>query len=140
MKTVFHWIIQFSWGIVQNVMGLALTAFLRLFRHAAKRPPFFGAVVTKWRRRGSMALGGYIFLGKNGTEEVLVHEYGHTVQSLILGPFFLPVIGLPSLIWANFRPFRRYRERKQKRYTSFYPERWASFAGERSTGRKASRA
>ena len=31
-------------------------------------------------------------------EDGMKHEYGHTIQSRILGPFYLIIIGLPSLI------------------------------------------
>jgi hypothetical protein len=34
--------------------------------------------------------------------EFLAHEYGHTLQSKILGPLYLPVIGIPSFISAAF--------------------------------------
>ena len=35
-------------------------------------------------------------------ERTKVHEYGHTIQSIILGPLFLLVIGIPSCIWQIF--------------------------------------
>ena len=139
MKTVLYWFVQLTWGFPQTLAGAVLTAFLRLSKRDRKRPRFFRAVVTEWPISGSMALGGFIFLGKNATEEIAVHEYGHTIQSLILGPFFLPVIGIPSLFWANLPGLRKYREKNKKRYTWFYPEHWASFAGERSTGMNAYR-
>jgi len=57
---------------------------------------------------------------------------GHTVQSVILGPLFLPVIGLPSLLWAGLPVFRKYRERRSVSYYWLYTERWANFLGERT--------
>lgn len=84
-----------------------------------------------------MGLGMFIFLSEsamNGErrEFTLMHEYGHTVQSCILGPLFLPVIGLPSLVWAGLPVFLRFRERRGVSYYRFYPERWANFLGERA--------
>lgn len=34
------------------------------------------------------------------TDTTVRHEWGHTRQSLILGPLYLIVIGIPSIIWA----------------------------------------
>lgn len=48
-----------------------------------------------------MSLGLFIFMfgGRYiGDEETLKHEYGHSIQSKILGPLYLIVIGLPSLM------------------------------------------
>lgn len=53
--------------------------------------------------------GLFIFINKNDhTEKLRKHEYGHTIQSLILGPLWIFVIGLPSLIWCScFEKYRR---------------------------------
>ena len=130
MRYVFLFLIQFTWGILQNILGLFLFVFLNLIR---KRKVFFyhGALVMRWDILSSMGLGMFIFMGHNCQDErILVHEYGHTIQSIILGPLFLFVIGIPSFIWAS-RPMSHYRRKKHLRYFEFYPERWASNLGER---------
>ena len=53
-----------------------------------------------------MSMGMFLFLGDHD-KHVLVHEYGHSIQSCILGPLYLPVIGIPSLIWASDHHFVR---------------------------------
>lgn len=136
---VLYWAVQYTFGLPQNIAGGLMTAFLRLRDRNARREPFRHAAVTSWKKDGSMALGGYLFAGSNADESVLVHEYGHTLQSLVLGPVYLFAIGLPSVIWANAPAAARYRAKKRVRYTSFYPERWASAFGEKVTGKKAYR-
>ena len=84
-----------------------------------------------------MGLGMFIFISESAmTDEhrefTLMHEYGHTVQSIILGPLFLPVIGLPSLLWAGLPVFRKFREKRSLSYYWLYTERWANFLGERA--------
>ena len=129
-----YYILQWSWGIIQNVVGFCV--FLANIRRRHFR--YNGAVVTVWgSRRGSMGLGMFIFISEiamNGElrEFTLTHEYGHTLQSIILGPLFLPVIGLPSLLWAGLPVFRKYRERNSVSYYRLYTERWANFLGERA--------
>lgn len=43
-------------------------------------------------------------------QTLLVHEYGHTIQSMILGPLYLIVIGIPSTLWG----FLMGKKRKEK--------------------------
>ncbi|MCU7947074.1 MAG: hypothetical protein KZQ72_10615, partial [Candidatus Thiodiazotropha sp. (ex Cardiolucina cf. quadrata)] len=42
-------------------------------------------------------------LDTRGEHGVLLHEYGHYLQSLLLGPLYLPLIGLPSICWASIK-------------------------------------
>lgn len=94
-----------------------------------------GAIVTNWHGfGGSLSLGMFIFLDirndrpENAAEKALLaHEYGHTVQSLMLGPLYLLVIGLPSVIWAGC--FGKYRRRTRCPYDKAYPEKWANLLG-----------
>lgn len=65
------------------------------------------------------------------------HEYGHTIQSLLLGPLYLIVIGLPSLVWSRWKRFIRLRREKGIPYFWFYTERWADWLGERITKEKS---
>lgn len=133
----FHalfWLLQWTWGILQNVTGLAVLLLNARGRHYL----YNGAVVTVWRiRRGSMSLGMFIFLSEGAGERTLVHEFGHSVQSVILGPLYLLVIGLPSLLWCGLPMFCNYRKRSGCSYYTFYPERWADWLGEKvKRGRK----
>lgn len=132
--TVLYYFLQWTWGLPQNLFGLLLTCIVRLKNKGGIHERYRNAVLTDWKSRGSMGLGMFIFYGHRGRGEsvermIRSHEYGHTIQSLILGPLFLPVIGIPSFIWANLPYFRNFRERKQYDYFRFYPESWANHAG-----------
>jgi len=70
---------------------------------------------------------------------VRVHEYGHCIQSLILGPLYLIAVGLPSYLWANLPPLRKLRREKGLSYYSVYPENWANALGEWATKEKSCR-
>lgn len=52
-----------------------------------------------------------------------MHEKGHRIQSMMLGPLYLIVIGLPSLIWAALHS--SVRRLRTVDYYSFYTEKWA---------------
>ena len=48
--------------------------------------------------RSGICLGDYIVLKRKDNEDGIKHEYGHSIQSRILGPLYLLLIGLPSLL------------------------------------------
>ena len=127
---MIYLIIQWTWGILQNLLGFFIFLHCRLRRYPVLR--FRHSCVTIWRHPDSASLGMFIFLGSPSTD-ILSHEYGHTIQSLMLGPLYLPFIALPSAIWCNSRRFRRSRQRGIYRYSDFYPERWANRLGEKYT-------
>lgn len=74
-----------------------------------------------WSSSGSVTLGEYIFTNARVSLSTIRHEYGHIVQSRILGPLYLLVIGLPSILHAAVHN----RVCKGKEYNHFYTERWA---------------
>ena len=79
-------------------------------------------------------MGRFLFMHPNWTpadQRLLAHEYGHTIQSLLLGPLYLPLIGLPSLLWASVPWFERYRRIHRVDYYDLYTERWANHCGAR---------
>ncbi len=123
---------------MQTLLGLAV--FLKHIKYP--HHIFRGSVVTYWEGDTGLSLGLFIFTGPRDAssqteirkrEMLLVHEYGHFVQSLILGPLYLIIIGIPSVIWANIRFFERMRNRKGRSYYSFYTEKWASSLGMKIT-------
>ncbi len=131
LAQVFHAL----WGLPQTLVGVALYAATA----GCARTRFHTALVTSWELSSGMSLGMFVFVPREYPQPLLVHEYGHTVQSLVLGPLYLPLVGLPSLIWANMPALRRWREGRQMSYYAFPIERWASNWGERICGEPALR-
>ena len=78
----------------KNLLGLILFLFLLRKNHRV----FHGAVIITWKLGSSLSLEMLIFTARPYDLKLIRHEYGHTVQSLILGPIWSFVIGLPSLI------------------------------------------
>ncbi len=130
MKLFFYYLLQWTWGLPQNLVGLTLWLFCK----GNRLPRYHGAAVKRWGILGSAGIGMFIFLDKDADRPTVVHEYGHSIQSIILGPLFLFVIGLPSLLWAGLPQARRYRQRRSRSYYWFYPERWANTLGAYATG------
>ena len=134
MREIAYMLVQLTWGLPQTLVG-ALVCLVtptdeRRFR-------FHGAVVTTWRLRRGLSLGPFVFIPPRSSRRLLVHEYGHTIQSLILGPASLPLMVVPSMVWAGLPALQRRRERRGTSYYSFFTERLADRLGERVTGERS---
>ncbi len=109
---------QWTWGLPQTLIGAALYALHRKDDHFEYR----GAVATAWNKDTGISLGKFIFVprraGGNAGRFLLEHEYGHTLQSLILGPFYLLAVGAPSMLWNRLPYFKNKRRKTGKSYYS----------------------
>ena len=146
MKKLLYVLIQCTWGIIQTLVG-----FCVFFIHISCPHYFYhGAIVTKTKGKTSVSLGLFVFTGtelpkdkraenripdEEMEKRLLVHEYGHTIQSIILGPLYLIIIGLPSMIWAKTTYFSKKDIRIP--YSDFYTESWANYLGEKITKEKS---
>ena len=136
----------FFWELPQNLVGLFWIYILnigtaRLRVHDGYR---IGSSVFYLKRGcpAGVCLGEFIcfpywsFTSVNLADKQ--HERGHRIQSRILGPLYLILVGIPSVI-RNLR--FRIKQRKYplyklvKWYYSGYPEKWADKLGHVS-GRK----
>jgi len=115
----------------QNIIGfLAFKYYTKRHKQAyyKYRTAYVTHVKGNW---GAVSFGKYIFADDQCYKhDIIKHEYGHSLQSKRLLILYLPIIGLPSLIWN--RLFQGYRQRHQKSYYSFYTEAWANKLGDYS--------
>ncbi len=146
MKALYI-IIQSTWGILQTLLGFIVF----LFNINNKHYFYHGAIVTETKSQSSVSLGMFVFVTSNPLldkrevnkipdeemyNRLLVHEYGHTIQSLIFGPLYLIVMGIPSTLWG-FLPFYQKKRDNGVSYFSFFTERFANYLGEKITKEKA---
>ena len=145
MKTALYRLIQCTWGLPQTLLGLIhFLVYLRCPHYW-----YHGAVVTQWSNKASVSLGLFVFVTDDLpyydrvahtmtrpqlARRLLVHEYGHTIQSLLLGPLYLLVIGVPSTLWGFLPGLAKKRREKGSSYFSFFTEKWANALGEKVTG------
>lgn len=111
-------VLQWTWGLPQTLIGAVLYAAHKNDDHFDYR----GARATAWNKDAGISLGKFIFVprraGQDAGKFLLEHEYGHSLQSLILGPFYLLLVGAPSILWNRHPYFRRKRKRSGKSYYS----------------------
>lgn len=138
--------VQWTWGLPQTLVG----SVYYLLNIKQPHYEYHGSKVTIWKSKSSLSLGMFTFISDDPfcyyesyqrdysetefSKMLLVHEYGHTIQSLIFGPLYLLLVGVPSILWSFLPVFVRKRERERLSYFSVYPERWANKLGEKVTG------
>lgn len=113
-------ILLWIWQLPQNIIGVLMKTFLSINCFGTVKDVNYYVTDSI---KGGVTLGEYIFLGARASTKQLTkyHEYGHVRQSRMLGPVYLLVIGLPSIIraWLNW----------YKDYYKFYTESWADKLG-----------
>lgn len=122
--SVFLKIALYIWQLPQNLLGLLFLLFLQ--PHKVVRKENYSTVRVSKRMSGGISLGSYVFLSLYSCDKISVeHELGHCKQSRMLGPFYLIVIGLPSLIHAWLNDAIGCCENHKEGYYHFYTEKWA---------------
>lgn len=123
MKAIYF-ILALTWELPQTLVG----ALVWLFACRTAPVPTETRKGLKstflWKYDSGLSLGRFRFINYYAGVDTASHEYGHSIQSLILGWLYLPVIGLPSILWAWF-----ICDWTGKDYYWFYTEAWANKLG-----------
>lgn len=127
MNKFIKFICDWMWQLPQNLCGVVYKSISKNNRIAEvenEDSRRVNAKVYLQRYIGGVTLGKYIFICQDYTnkEIVIKHECGHVKQSKILGPLYLIVIGLPSIIWAMTHKYIA----PYNSYYDFYTEKWAN--------------
>lgn len=124
-------VLLWIWQLPQNLIGFVLAAYIR--NNGGQRRIYCIKIKDKTHEvrfvhlrtfPGGITLGEYIIIGGKWDESDVRHEYGHVRQSLYLGPLYLFVVGIPSLLWAWY-----WNPSRGVSYYSFYTEKWAEKLG-----------
>lgn len=126
-------ILLYIWQLPQNILGLMLFWWYEYHSAYTRRDTHKGInYLMADAMKGGISLGNYVILSYYYTfyvnwkdREAVNHEWGHTRQSRMLGPLYLFVIGIPSILHAAVHS----RWCKQKSYYHFWTEKWADKLG-----------
>lgn len=127
MKKILNILLQillFLWQFPQEIIGLLFfIVFCVCDRIIDSSKYKTSHVYYIYKFPGGISLGRYVFINPF-ERELILHEWGHSIQSMILGPLYLIIIGIPSFIWNHI-----YRSSWKKSYYWFWTERWANKLG-----------
>ena len=134
MKLIMNYIknlILFIWQLPQHLLAILYIGYLVMMcKDLGVDSRYKQAIVIPCVMRGAVTLGCYVFVGLNSEyRKTVKHELGHTIQSKILGPLYLIVIGIPSITYCGLR--RIFPSLRKKNYYDFYTEKWANNLSEK---------
>lgn len=122
--------IAVTWELPQTIVACFLLLFIKICGKS---------LALTWNGRNwqvsydfelidGVALGPFAMLGNHyaNWRNVIKHENGHTEQSLLLGPLYLPVVALPSV---TMNLLTRAKILRRDRYYLRWPENWANDLG-----------
>lgn len=114
--------IKHIWQFPQHLLALLIIKITKAtYKENYKGAKIYNASIT------GISLGQYIIVSEDVSENTIKHEYGHTKQSYLLGPLYLIVVGLPSIVMNILSRMRILDNRK---YYIRWPESWADELGE----------
>ena len=123
-KKSFGWWLIFIllsiWQLPQLLIALVMLPFIGKLKLVKQNKFTFCFEATKMK--GGISLGSFAYLAPNLAKipEIVSHEAeGHIIDSYVLGPLYLIIIGIPSFLHATFG--------FTKNYYDFYTEKLANY-------------
>lgn len=92
-----YWLVSLTWGGLMTWTGAFIALVMLLSRHAPQKlgPNVYFEVGLGW---GGMEYGAFFFVSKDAGEETRLHEAGHGIQNLVLGPLMPFLVCIPSAL------------------------------------------
>lgn len=123
--TIFYWTVNCTWGALLTIPGALIFLFCVIFLKAKVHRNGCSWIAELGGNWGGLELGPFAICGTYSTnnnywfQHTRRHEFGHTIQLLIFGPFYLFVVGLPSVA--------RYWYRRKRVCTTPYDAIWFEY-------------
>lgn len=108
---LIFYLIQFSWGILMNILGIIVSLFMLITLHKPHRlgPNFY--FICKKSEGFGFSLGIFAIIGADCEgDEIIMHECGHGIQNFFFGPFALFFFFIPSIIRYYYREIKYYNK------------------------------
>lgn len=128
-------VLLFVWELPQNLLGIGALAYDRAIGYVVRIAFERERLMIETRRR-AISLGLFVFWTSRSNRWIELdqrnrnHEWGHSVQSRILGPLYLPVVGVPSTLRVIYLiAYRKIKGRRWQGYFDGFPENWADRLG-----------
>lgn len=127
-----YYLLNLTWGLPLTIIGYILLLLLLPFGKVKK---FLGVPYLEFKKQKGwgFSIGIVSFVTKNPSISLLEHEFGHSVQNAIFGPFTLFIISLPSVIRFHYRELKTMitNNLPKKPYDSIWFEKSATIIGMR---------
>ena len=104
---------------LHSVLGLLAACVMTISGMAEPAESYKGMFVFRAEGSIEFQLGGFII----GPQKGMPHEYGHRQQEILLGAYYLPLVGMTSAIGHIFL------RGDYTAYYSMWSEKWADALG-----------
>ena len=97
VKTAAYWVWSLTWGGLMTWLGSFIALALLITGHKPKRfgPNIYFEAGMGW---GGMEYGAFFFTAKDALTSTRLHEAGHGIQNLVLGPLMPFLVCIPSAL------------------------------------------
>lgn len=91
-----YYLLNFTWGFLTTFIGLLVILVLLPFKRPSRFCKTIYVMIGKhW---GGVEIGMIFLRDSTSWNVTSCHEYGHTFQNAILGPFMIFIVSIPSAI------------------------------------------
>lgn len=100
-KHMWLWyVLNLTWGLPLTLIGAIVSLFVNIKNHAKRfKQCIQFDIGDNW---GGLSMSFFMFIANNMGEDWTLHtkchEYGHSFQNAMFGPFFIFIVAIPSVI------------------------------------------
>lgn len=127
MKNISRIVSDWVWQLPQNLLGVLWKNIKKddiITEISNDDIESVGAKAYLIKAGGAVTLGKYVFISQTYRDQgmTIKHECGHVKQSKMLGPLYLIVIGVPSILHAWLNDYIGCCTTHEDGYYHFYTE------------------
>lgn len=111
ISRTLYMVLSFTWGLPMNIAGGLVALILLLRGHRARKMGW--AFCFPLDVNFGLSLGIFAIVPKGLPKHTIMHEFGHSIQNIYLGPFFPFLVALPSAIRFHYRDYVKSRNPKK---------------------------
>lgn len=128
---VLYYILNLTWGLPLTLVGFLVTILLFPFTKRYKYKYIY-YIELPMKSSWGLSIGMTFISGKGSSAKLRSHEFGHTVQNAMFGPFMLLLVSIPSVTRYWIRELKRYfnPDVKLEPYESVWYEKTATNIGD----------
>lgn len=102
MKKFLFYFLNFTWGIIMNIIGAVAALVMLCTGHKPQRHG--GSIYfTCGEGWGGVDLGCFFICSKECGKHTKDHEFGHALQNAVYGPLFPFLVAIPSAVRYHYR-------------------------------------
>lgn len=120
-RKFLYYFLNLTWGLLLTLAGALVALFLLIIGKHPKRHGgcLYFNIGKNW---GGVSMGLFFFTDNSDFTSIKNHEYGHSLQNAILGPFMIFVVAIPSVIRYWIHTFRDKKGKPNPPYDAIWFE------------------